>query len=292
MLARVRKMIIFLLPVLGLMTPVAALAADGESEEQVETAVCEISQPALDAINNASAEWVRQGSDNTQAKALIDEAKSAIWPPECDSELAKILADRAMKQLEDSANVSNADENVPTADEPVIDDQPLFTRFDGPWDFGVNAEFIEQDGVRSADFLDSVFDDKYGLHVGKELYRTEKWLLGGQVHIARTNDNDAEDSDEINFDSTGLFATARYESLPALQFKVGLAEVDYENFFDRGSESGLAYGIGLTTGNENVRVHWLDYEVYRVGDEKFEVVSVNLLIVLCIVGVFFGSDCL
>jgi hypothetical protein len=152
-------------------------------------------------------------------------------------------------------------------------------------------EFIEQEGISSTSFFDSLIDDKYGLHVGKEFFRTENWLLGGQVHIVRTNDGDIDDSDEVAFDSTSLFATARLEALPALQFKAGLSRADYENFFEGGSETGLAYGIGLTTGNDNVRLHWLDYEVHKVGDEEFEVWSVSLLVVSCVVGVFFGGNC-
>jgi hypothetical protein len=270
--------------------PVFVLAADTpnhppiESSEQVILTDCEISESALDAINSAAAEFVKQGSENSEAKDLIDEAKNAIWPPECDSVRAKITADKAKSLLGITEEFSH-NSNV------SIDDKSVFTKFDGPWEFGLNVEFIEQEGISSTSFFDSLIDDKYGLHIGKEFFRTENWLLGGQVHIVRTNDDDIDDSDEVAFDSTSLFATARLEALPALQFKAGLSRADYENFFEGGSETGLAYGIGLTTGNDNVRLHWLDYEVHKIGDEEFEVLSVNLLVVLCVVGLFFGGNC-
>ena len=173
----------------------------------------------------------------------------------------------------------------------LTDDKSLFTRMDGAREFGLNAEFIEQGGVSSTSFFDSLIDDRYGLQAGKEFYRTEHWLVGGQIHIVKTNDDDIDDSNEIAVDSTSLFATARLEALPALQFKVGLSRAKHENFFGSGSETGLAYGIGLTTGNDDVRIHWLDYEIHRIGDEEFEIYSVNLLAVICIVGMFAGGDC-
>lgn len=286
-----RDLILVLSCIVSWMTPVFASATDAQAnqliktEESVAVTDCEISQPALDAINSATAEFVKQGSDAPQIKELIDKAKSAIWPPECDSFRAKILADQAMELL-------GVDQENSLASNDAINDVSLFTKFDGAWEFGLNAEFIGQEGVRSASFLDSLFDDKYGLHVGKEFFRTEKWLLGGQVHIVRTNDDDIDDSDKIVFDSTSLFATARHEALPALQFKVGLSRAKYENLFDRESETGLVYGIGLTTGSDKVRIHWLDYEVYKIGDEEFETVSVNLLVVLCVFGIFFGGNCI
>ncbi len=43
------------------------------------------------------------------------------------------------------------------------------------------------------------------------------------------------------------------------------------------------------TGNDDLRIHWLDYEVNKIGGEDFETVSVNLLVVLCVPGVFFGG---
>ena len=73
--------------------------------------------------------------------------------------------------------------------------------------------------------------------------------------------------------------------------KIGVTRGDYENVFDSGTETGLAYGIGLTSGNEDFRIHWLDYEVHRVGDEEFKTVSVNLLIVVCVLGIFYGGPC-
>ncbi len=282
--------ILVLSSILCWVTPVFVLAADTanhppiKSNEQAILSDCEISQSALDAINSATAEFVKQGSENSEAEDLIDEAKNAIWPPECDSVRAKIQADKARSLLGITEEFSHNSNDS-------IDDKSVFTKFDGPWEFGLNVEFIEQESIGSTSFFDSLIDDKYGLHVGKEFFRTENWLLGGQVHIVRTNDADIDDSDEIAFDSTSLFATARLEALPALQFKAGLSRADYENFFEDESETGLAYGIGLTTGNDTVRLHWLDYEVHKVGDEEFEVWSVNLLVVLCVVGVFFGGNC-
>ena len=180
-----------------------------------------------------------------------------------------------------------------TADQPDMpaDRDMLFTRFDGAWELGLNTEFIEQGGIQSDSIIDSLSQDKYGLHVGKEFVRTDHWLLGGQLHIVRTNDLVVDDADEIAFDATSLYATARLESLPALQFKLGVTRADYENFFDDETATGLAYGIGLTSGNDDLRIHWLDYEVHRIDGETFDTVSVNLLIVLCLVGIVFGGNC-
>ena len=283
-------LILVLVSIPSWVMPVFVLAADAENDQPIKTkkhvvlSDCQMSQSAFDAINSATAEFVKKDSKDSEVKDLIDKAKNAAWPPECDSVRAKILADKAKSLL------GIAEENSATSSASV-NDKSLFTRFDGPWEFGLNVEFIEQEGIRSTSVFDSLIDDKYGLHLGKEFYRTEKWLLGGQVHIVKTNGDDVDDSDEIAFDSISLFSTARLEALPALQFKVGLSRAEYENFFERGSETGLAYGIGLTTGNDNVRLHWLDYEVHRIGDEEFETFSVNLLVVLCVVGVFFGGDC-
>ena len=286
----ISSLILVLVSIPSWMMPAFVLAADAENDQPIKTkkhivlSDCQMSQSAFDAINSATAEFVKKGSKDSAVKDLIDEAKNAAWLPECDSVRAKILADKANSLL------GITEQNLPTTSASIIK-KSLFTRFDGPWEFGLNMEFIEQEGIRSTSFFDSLIDDKYGLYVGKEFYRTEKWLLGGQVHIVKTNDADVDDSDEIAFDSISLFSTARLEALPALQFKVGLSRADYENFFERGSETGLAYGIGLTTGNDDVRLHWLDYEVHRIGDEKFETLSVNLLVVLCVVGIFFGGDC-
>ena len=271
--------------------PVFALAADAENnqtnktKENIILSDCQMSQSAFDAIHTATVEFVKKGSKDSEVKNLIDEARNAAWPPECDSVRAKILADKATSLLGITEK-----ENLHTPN-ASINGKSSFTRFDGAWELGLNVEFIQQESIGSTSFFDSLLDDKYGLYAGKEFYRTEKWLLGGQFHVVRTNDADIDDSDEIAFDSTSLFATARLEALPALQFKLGLSQAKYENFFERESGLGLTYGIGLTTGNDNLRLHWLDYEVHRIGGEEFETLSVNLLVVLCIVGLFFGGDC-
>jgi hypothetical protein len=286
----ISALILVLSGIVSWLMPVFGLAADTvnhqsiKSKEQTILIDCEMSQSALDAINIATAEFIKQGRQDSEVEHLIDEAKNAAWFPECDSDRAKILADRANSLL----GISK--ENLHAA-RASIDEKPLVTGFDGAWEFGLNAEFIEQESISSASVLDSLIDDKYGLYVGKELYRTEKWFLGGQLHLVTTNDANIDDSDKIAFDATSLFATARHRALPALQFKVGLSRAKYTNFFEDGSGSGLAYGIGLTTGNDDFRLHWLDYEVHRIGGEKFETISVNLLVVVCIVGVFFGGDC-
>lgn len=281
-------------PVLWMALATASMASANAEEDA--TAACEVSQSALDAIISATAGFVKQGSQPAEIEILIEQARRAARPPECDSVRAKILADKATGLLDAEGPA------VPVApSESVLPDSaettgmqakaPTFTRFDGPWDLGLNMEFIEQRGIRSGNVFDSLVDDKYGVHIGKEFYRSESWLLGGQLHFVNTNDPDVDDSDEVALDATSLFATARPEALPALQFKIGVTRGDYENVFDSGTETGLAYGIGLTSGNDDFRIHWLDYEVHRVGDEEFKTVSVNLLIVVCVLGIFYGGPC-
>ena len=295
MLASTRRLF-FVRSCLVLWMALATWSAVSANSEEIAAADCEVSQAALDAIISATAGFVKQGSQPAEIEILIDQARRAARPPECDSVRAKILADKAAGLLdadEKSLPVSPSESVPPDSAETTAAraKAPTFTRFDGPWGLGLNMEFIEQRGIRSGNVFDSLIDDKYGVHIGKEFYRSENWLLGGQLHFVNTNDPDVDDSDEVAFDSTSLFATARPEALPALQFKIGVTRGEYENVFDSGTETGLAYGIGLTTGDDDFRIHWLDYEVHRVGDEEFKTVSVNLLIVVCVLGIFFDGPC-
>ncbi len=74
-------------------------------------------------------------------------------------------------------------------------------------------------------------------------------------------------------------------ALPVLQSKVGLVKkARYQNINGRDSGSGLAYGMAIVTGNNRIRLHWLDYEIYKIGDDRFKSGSPGIVLLSCILG--------
>jgi len=271
-------------PIWGASTSAMAASETNQqstTEESRPVEECKISDVAREAIEEARAQ-LKQNKYRGQMIKLIDQAEAAARLPECDSIRATILADKA-KQL---AEITPEPLILPIdseTSETLNDDQPIFSLYDGAWEFGLNLEVIGLKDSRGQSFSDDTLEDfNYGLHVGKEFFRTENWFLGGQVHIVHSNADEILASDNIIFDATSIFVTARPESLPALQFKLGVADTEYENINGRESGSGLAYGVAIVTGDEKVRIHWLDYEVYNIGDDEFKSWSVSVVIVFAI----------
>ena len=238
-----------------------------------------------------------QAGTAEEALDLILQAIKVAGPPECDSVRAKILADKAKQLAEITPEplilpIDSETSETPETSETLNDDQPIFSLYDGAWEFGLNLEVIELKDSRGQSFSDDTLEDfNYGLHVGKEFFRTENWFLGGQVHIVHSNQDEILASDHIIFDATSIFVTARPESLPALQFKLGVTDTEYENINGRDSGTGLAYGVAIVTGNKSFRFHILDYEVYKVGDDEFRSWSLSILIVFCFLAALGNASC-
>ncbi len=269
----------------GFVMAASEINQQSTTEESRPVEDCQISDVAREAIENAEAAWMQAGIVE-EALDLILQAERVAGPPECNSIRAKILADKA-KRLSDATPeptkylITAETSETPETSETLKDDQPIFSLYDGAWEFGLSLEIIELKDSRGQSFSDDTLEDfNYGLHVGKEFFRTENWSLGGQVHIVHSNQDEILASDHIIFDATSFFVTARPERLPNLQFKLGVTDTEYENINGRESGSGLAYGVAIVTGDEKVRIHWLDYEVYNIGDDEFKSWSVSVVIVI------------
>lgn len=159
----------------------------------------------------------------------------------------------------------------------IVDDvEDKGTFYDGQLDLGYGLEIIRQDNFNADDW-------GQGFIIGKEFYHTDNWSIGVQGHVISSSRSVNYD-DELKFNAYSIFATARPRALPVLQFKAGVVNARYENINTRDSGSGLAYGVAIVTGNKKIRLHWLDYEIYKIGDDKFRTGSIGIVLIFCILG--------
>ena len=150
------------------------------------------------------------------------------------------------------------------------------TFYDGQLDLGYGLDIIRQNNFDSVDW-------GQGFFIGKEFYHTDSWSVGIQGHFL-SGSNNVNYYDDLMFNGYAIYATARPRALPILQLKAGLVDARYENINDRDSGSGLAYGMAIVTGNKRIRLHWLDYEIYQIGDDRFRSGSLGIVLILCIFG--------
>jgi len=148
--------------------------------------------------------------------------------------------------------------------------------YDGQFELGYGLDIIKQDDVDAVDW-------SQGFFIGKEFYQTDNWLVGIQSHFL-SGSNSVNYYDDLKINGYSIYATARPRALPVLQFKAGLVNARYENINGRDSGSGLAYGIAIVTGNNRIRLHWLDYEIYKIGDDRFRSGSFGIVLLFCILG--------
>lgn len=166
---------------------------------------------------------------------------------------------------------------------PETNNKSTFTSYDGSWEIGLGTDFLKQTNI-IVNGDSGAYGLSTGFHIGKDFTETKSWIIGGQLHISKSSSDRITGSDDLNFDATTLFATARLKDIPAIQFKLGLARGSYDNFNGHFSESGLVYGLGLVTGDKGLRLHWLDYEVYELENDKFESISISLVVWFCLFG--------
>ena len=166
---------------------------------------------------------------------------------------------------------------------PQSDETPGSHSYDGSWEFGLGWDLVEQSNIDAFDG-NGANDIGFGWFIGKDLAETESWITGGQLHVLRSLSEGDGFLDEVIFNATSFFATARPKAIPFIQFKAGLTSARYENDLGNHSKTGLAYGLGLVTGNGRVRLHWLDYQIYKLGNDKFETLSINVVFWLCLLG--------
>ena len=98
------------------------------------------------------------------------------------------------------------------------------------------------------------------------------------MQVSKSFSNDIESEDEVKLNATTLFATVRPRVIPFIQFKAGMANARYENKLGRHSKTGLAYGLGLVQGKGRVRLHFLDYQVYDLGNDKLRSFSISIFV--------------
>lgn len=94
--------------------PTMAARADSQQTKPTKTsnskAKCQVNDAALNAINKAKALVVKADTINKEALMLLEKAKKASRPPNCDGARARILADKA-SQLAEAATKSVGVEN-------------------------------------------------------------------------------------------------------------------------------------------------------------------------------------
>ena len=148
--------------------------------------------------------------------------------------------------------------------------------YDGQLELGYGLDLFRQNNF-------DAFGWGEGFFIGKEFYRTDNWAFGVQAHIQSSSSSVTYD-DDLKFNAYSIFTTARPRAFPILQFKAGLVNARYENINGRDSGSGFAYGMAIVTGNKRIRLHWLDYEIYKIGDDRFRSGSLGIVLIFCIMG--------
>ena len=251
--------------------PLSSIAASDinqqiSTKKTQPTKKCQISKAALDAIHAATIASNKIGRP-IDVQDLIYQADVAASPPECDSFRAKILADKAKQLAEEEMQLGTYDSIQSSA--PTNNTLKIST-YDGQLEFGLGIDIVRRKNT----------DDigvGYTILLGKEIYDTESWVVGAQGLILR-----GLTDPEFEFNTTALYVTARPKAVSFLQFKVGLANSslassEFGSSSKRDSGTELAYGVGIVTGNRGWRIHWLDYEIYKVGTEKIENFSIGLI---------------
>ncbi|MCG6891799.1 MAG: hypothetical protein LJE92_19630 [Gammaproteobacteria bacterium] len=260
---------------------------------------CRISEEAIEAIENAKSLWNETGYTPGMYD-LIMQAEAAARPPDCDNKKTIELAGQAKKLTEifteSPQSVTSGEfpqteadekfpadqvprEALPTAvdEEPQADGTSKFKAYDGSWEFGLGIDLIDQPNIEA--FGDTgAYGSGTGWIIGKDFSITENWFIGGQLQVSKSFSNDIESEDEVKLNATTLFATVRPRVIPFIQFKAGMANARYENKLGRHSKTGLAYGLGLVQGKGRVRLHFLDYQVYDLGNDKLRSFSISIFV--------------
>ena len=134
----------------------------------------------------------------------------------------------------------------------------------------------------------------WDIQVGYEFKETEPFSIGVQWQWFKgwTSESRVGDEEGMAFRSNALYLTARprHESLRWLQFKAGVVNANYKIAeydsnagavvvrSDRNGETGLALGLGLVFGSDNVRFHLFDYQRYSFAGESFDAFSISLMV--------------
>ncbi len=134
----------------------------------------------------------------------------------------------------------------------------------------------------------------WDIQVGYEFKETEPLSIGVQWQWFKgwTSESRVGDEEGMAFRSNALYLTARprHESLRWLQFKAGVVNANYKIAAydsnagavvvrsDRSGETGLALGLGLVFGSDNVRFHLFDYQHYSFAGESFDAFSITLMV--------------
>jgi len=148
--------------------------------------------------------------------------------------------------------------------------------YDGQLELGYGLDIIKQNNLDAVDW-------GQGFIIGKEFYHTDSWSIGAQSHFF-SGSNSVNYDDDLKINGYSIYVTARPRTLPVLQFKAGLVNARYENINGRDSGSGMAYGMAIVTGNNRIRLHWLDYEIYEIGNDRFRSGSLGIVLIFCILG--------
>lgn len=138
------------------------------------------------------------------------------------------------------------------------------------------------------------FEGGWDIQVGYEFKETERFSLGAQWQWYKgwTAENRLGEEEGMAFRSNALYLTARprHEALRWLQLKAGVVNANYKIAeydsatgtvvvrSDRSGETGLAFGLGLVIGSDQVRLHLLDYQRFSFAGESFDAFGISLVV--------------
>jgi hypothetical protein len=147
---------------------------------------------------------------------------------------------------------------------------------------GLNLEFID------GQFDEEAFDGGFGIQAGYEFKETKNWQYGFLFEYLDgwNSEKNLTYKGEMMYKSKSLFATARPRDWP-LVFKAGIVNADYKVVLQDNtinyrsvSDTGYAYGIGLSFGNENYRVNVLDVKKIHIGNDSFLSYGITLSVLV------------
>ncbi len=147
----------------------------------------------------------------------------------------------------------------------------------GSFDIGLGLGFTDSRSSES-------FDDGWDVQIGYEMIETDNWNFGTQFHLIKswTSESDVEearqyayDDDTIMaFDSQALYLTARPENW-WVHFKAGIVNADYHTIKKDVNSRGIAMGVGITLGSEDIRLHLFDFHRYKIGGDSFNIYTIS-----------------
>lgn len=140
----------------------------------------------------------------------------------------------------------------------------------GPVDFGAALEFVK------ASTFDGV-DGGVGVQAGYEFAHTRHWNYGAQLAYfdGWTGRGDIQYENDLAFRSLAAYLTARPAHWP-LSLRAGVVNADYKSLVRDRRTTGWAIGLSLSVGDEDWRIHLLDYEHYQFGADRFNAVGLSV----------------